>query len=177
MTRLKHALLVGFIMAGCVFAQVYNSTTGRYHGSASGVAQKTVLASDYTNATTTFSNVGFSLTVAANTSYTLSCTLIYQGSTTTAGPKFQFTGPASPTNVLVGVNGGTGATAMANGAATALSSAVTSLGTLGDTATNHVGTVTLGLVNGANAGTVQLQAAANGSGTVTIKAGSACTSL
>jgi hypothetical protein len=42
------------------------------------------------------------------------------------------------------------------------------------TATNFVADVTLGLVNGTNAGTITLQAAANGAGTLTIQPGSYC---
>jgi hypothetical protein len=76
---------------------------------------------------------------------------------------------------LIGVNGDTGPTALADAAATAFSTALTTLGTLADTGVNHTGIITLGLVNGVNAGTVQLQAAANGSGTVTIAVGSYCT--
>lgn len=174
---IRTVILAALLLCSCLAAQVYNATTGRYHNSASGVAQKTILGSNYTNASTTFSNVGLSLSVSANTSYTLNCQLVYSGSATTAGPKFQFTGPASPTTVLVGVSGGTGAAAFADGAATAFSTAVTSLGTLGAASTNFVGAVTLSLVNGANAGTVQLQAAANSTGTLTILAGSTCRSI
>src|SRR5439155_25314640 len=41
--------------------------------------------------------------VAANTDYTLTCKVYFQGSATTAGPKFQVTGPASPTAVALSV--------------------------------------------------------------------------
>jgi hypothetical protein len=41
--------------------------------------------------------------------------------------------------------------------------------------TNLHATVTVGLRNGANAGTVQIQGSATGAGTVTVQAGSFCT--
>lgn len=133
------------------------------------------VASAYTNATTTYSNVSaFSFPVSANHSYTMSCQVVLQGSATTAGPKFQLTGPSSPTSVLFAVDGGTGAAAYADVAATAFSSGITAFGTLGASATNYVLHLNIGVINGANAGTVNLQAAANGSGTVTIQPGSFC---
>jgi hypothetical protein len=132
-------------------------------------------ATAYTNATTTFSSVSsLSFPVSANHTYTGTCTVVYQGTATTAGPKWQLTGPASPTTVLLAVDGGTGAAAYADVAATAFSSAITAFGTLGATSTNYVGHVAFSIVNGVNAGTVTLQAAANGSGTLTIAAGSYC---
>jgi hypothetical protein len=58
--------------------------------------------------------------------------------------------------------------------ATAFSTAITALGTLGAATTNFEADVTMGLINGSNAGTVTVQAAANGSGTLTIQPGSGC---
>lgn len=155
--------------------QTYNSATGRYYSTA-GLNRIVLTGSAYTNATTTFSTVtGLSFSVSANTNYVVTCQLLFQGSATTAGPKFQFTGPASPTAVAIGVVGDVSATALDDGTATAFSSAITALGTLTSTATNLPTTITLGVLNGANAGTVALQAAANGSGTLTIQPGSFCT--
>lgn len=132
------------------------------------------LESDYTNATTTFSNVtGLSFPVAASQKYRVSCRITWQGSAGTTGPKYQFTGPAAPTAVAVGMNSIVTATTVIAASAVAFSSAVANTGTV-TTATNFTDTVDLGLINGANAGTVQLQAAANGAGTLTIKAGSYC---
>jgi hypothetical protein len=129
-------------------------------------------SSNYTNATTTFSTItNMSWTVAASRTYTLDCKLVYQVSATTAGPKFQLTGPASPTAVVLNAEGGTGAAAYADGSTstqTTFSNALTTFGTSGATGTNFVVNVSALIVNGVNAGTVALQAAANGAGTLTI---------
>jgi hypothetical protein len=58
-------------------------------------------------------------------------------------------------------------------AVTAFGSPMANTGTITAT-TNFPDVITIGVVNGANAGTVQLQAAANGSGTLTIQPGSHC---
>ena len=138
-----------------------------------------VLHTAYTNATTTFSTLGdgsrtVSFPVAASVDYTLSCKILYQGSATTAGPKVQLTGPASPTAVNLMVEGGTNATAYADAGAAAFSSAVTAFGTLGAATTNFVLHIEGGIANGTTAGTVALQLAANGSGTLTVQPGSYC---
>lgn len=135
------------------------------------------LHSSYTNATTTFSTISdgtrsMSWAIAANTDYTMDCTFVGQGSATTAGPKFQLTGPASPTLVTLMVDGGTGTTAYANGSAIGFSSTNTTLGTLGVATTNFIWHVNASVINGANSGTLTLQAAANGAGTLTISGGS-----
>lgn len=132
------------------------------------------LATTYTNATTTFSNVtGLALPIAASQSYHLTCRITWQGSAGTTGPKYQFTGPGSPTAVVVGMNSVVTATTVIEASAVAFSSAVANSGTI-TTATNFTDTIDLGVVNGANAGTVQLQAAANGAGTLTIQPASYC---
>ncbi len=129
----------------------------------------------YTNATTTYSTVtNLSFPVVSNHTYSMTCNLVWQGSVTTAGPKLQVTGPSSPTAVLLAADGGTGAAAYADAAVTAFSSGITAFGTAGAGATNYVMHVNLTVINGANAGTVALQAAANGSGTLTVQPGSYC---
>jgi hypothetical protein len=133
------------------------------------------LTAAYTNATTTFSTVtGLTFAASANHSYTMSCQVVFQGSATTAGPKFQVIGPTAPTTVLLAVDGGTGAAAYADAAVTAFSASNAVLGTLGAGATNYVAHIGLSVINGVNAGTVALQAASNGAGTLTIAAGSYC---
>lgn len=129
----------------------------------------------YTNATTSFTSVpALAFPVVGNHTYTATCQVVFQGSATTAGPKFQITGPASPTNVLFAVDGATGSAAYAAATATAFSSAVTAFGTLGAATTNYVAHLSVTVINGVNSGTVQLQAAAVGSGTLTIQPGSYC---
>jgi hypothetical protein len=134
--------------------------------------QTAFLTSNYTNATTTFSNVtNLSFSVEANTNYKMHCDLDYQTSATTADVKIQITGPASPTAVtydlVTEVTGSTLSAAVATAFSTSLSEAGTPTIT-----TNFPLTVTMTLINGANAGTVQLQAAATGTGTITIIPGS-----
>lgn len=135
-----------------------------------------VVGAAYTNATTTFSNVTglTNMPVQAKTSAKIHCDIYWQSSTTTAGPKYQFTGPASPTSVI------SQATSM-DTTATFLQSVVTAFSTpMANTTavtatTNFHDTVDLSLINGVNAGVVTLQAAANGAGTLTIQPGSVCT--
>lgn len=137
------------------------------------VPQAVHILTNYANATTTFSTVtGMSWSIAASVNYRVDCTFVGQGSATTAGPKFQLTGPASPTLVKLMVDGGTNTTAYANGVATGFSSANATLGTLGAGTTDFIWHVNADVVNGSTAGTLVLQAAANGAGTVTISGGS-----
>lgn len=145
-------------------------TSGNYFA-----AGKPLLTSTYTNATTTPSNIpGLSFPVAANTNYTMSCTLYYQGSASTAGLDVTLTGPASPTSVVYGYIEEATATGGAQGSvATAFGTKLTGAGAITAT-TNFTATVTMGLRNGANAGTVQIQGSASGAGTVTVQPGSYC---
>lgn len=140
----------------------------------------TVYASaGYTNATTTFSNVtGLVFSVAANTSYHAVCYLTWNpGGATTVGPKYIWTGPASPTAVTAA-----GILAKTVTTASYLSVAAASFATTLDDAVAVTASITqtdvlsIGVVNGANAGTVQLQAALHSaSGTYTLSQGSYCT--
>lgn len=130
--------------------------------------------SAYTNATTGFTSVtGLAFPVAASTNYTAHCNIVWQGSAGTTGPKYQFTGPGSPTAVGLGMHSTVTATTFITAAAVAFSSPVANSGTV-TTATNFEDQLDLMVLNGTNAGTVQLQAAANGAGTLTIQPGSSC---
>jgi hypothetical protein len=130
--------------------------------------------SAYTNATTTLTNVtGLAFPVAATTNYTAHCSLTWQGSAGTTGPKWTFTGPGSPTAVNIGVVSAVTGTTLTQGVSTSFGTSVNNAGTI-TTATNFTDYVDLQLINGANAGTVQLQAAANGTGTLTVQPGSWC---
>jgi hypothetical protein len=134
----------------------------------------------YTNATTTFSNVvggagqTLQFSVEASTNYILGCQILWQSSANTAGPKFQFTGPASPTAVQYAVVQAVTATSDGTAGATAFSTSLNASGISVVVTTNEPAELSLGLVNGANAGTVTLQAAAQGVGTLTIQPGSYC---
>lgn len=133
------------------------------------------VTASYTNATTTFSSVpNIAFPVAANAAYQVTCYVTWQGSAGTTGAKYQWTGPAAPSVVVSGASFGITATTAGTAGAVAFSSSMANTGTI-TTATNFQDIVTLSLINGVNAGSVQLQAAANGVGTLTIQPGSACT--
>jgi hypothetical protein len=135
-----------------------------------------VLHAAYSNATTTFSNISdgtrtMSWPILANTDYKLSCDFTWQGTATTTGPKFQITGPASPTLVGVNLDSAVTSTSSLYASASAFSSPVANSGTITIT-TNFPAQLTANVANGANAGTLVVQAAANGAGTLTIVSGS-----
>lgn len=196
---MKLKLLAAFFLAGAMslFAQAEytnfspvdpngNCTAGLWVNQTTGVewtctgnswqksgAQTIFLTASYTNATTTLSNVGISFPVSANQNYHADCWLVWQGSAATTGPKWTFSGPASPTAVNISAISAITATTLTQGVSTAFSTSVNNSGSI-TTATNFLDHVQLGLINGGTAGTVQLQAAANGSGTLTIASGSFC---
>lgn len=134
-----------------------------------------VVTSTYTNATTTASNItGLSFAVLANRNYTMRCDLYYQGSAGTAGLDITITGPASPTSIFYSYQETPTATTTQGSVASAFATKL--VGNAAVTATTNLpAQITLGLRNGANAGTVQVQGSATGAGTVTVQAGSFCT--
>lgn len=139
-----------------------------------GQSRLAILASDYTNATTSVTDVtGLAFNIEANKNYALVCYVAYSVSASTATPNWQFTGPASPTSVLLlgTQNGTTLAGVVQIPLVTAFSSLTTTSTTTSNTG-NCSGIIICLIRNGANAGTVQLQAAAHGVGTLTIMAGS-----
>lgn len=143
-------------------------------------APQTVYANaGYTNATATFSNItGLSFAVAASTSYHVTCYLTWNpGGATTVGPKYIWTGPASPTAVTAAGILSKTVTTNSNLSVAAASFATTLDDAVAVTASiTQTDTLTLGLVNGVNSGTVQLQAALHSaSGTYTLQQGSYCT--
>jgi hypothetical protein len=138
-----------------------------------------VSGSDYTNATAGATNVtGLSFPIKASQKYAISCKLIYQGSATTTTMTLTSTGPATPTKVtaqtVMDTTSGSGA-AFFSGATDGTTFGFT-LGpptAIVTTATDLYSTLDVGIINGVNAGTWQLQAT-NGTGTLTIRAGSFC---
>jgi len=137
------------------------------------VPKRAILTDTYTNATTRESNVnGLSFTVSASRNYTAVCHLYYQGSGGTAGLDVTITGPASPISVFYSYDEGA-RTTLTNSVASAFNTKLTGSSTI-IAKTNLHATVTIGLRNGANAGTVQVQGSATGSGTVMVQAGSFC---
>jgi len=139
-----------------------------------------VAGAAYTNATTGFTSVvggtangGLSFPVAASQTYHANCYITWQGSANTTGPKYQFTGPGSPTAVVLGVFSNITSSTYTAGVVTAFATPFANAGTVTAT-TNFTDWVALTVVNGANAGTVVLQMAANGAGTLTVQPGSYC---
>jgi len=139
----------------------------------SGLASGMLLTA-YTNATTSFTSVpGIAFPINASQNLTGTCAITWQGSASTTGPKYQFTGPGSPTAVAVGLFTPVTSSTLTNVSAVAFSSPVANANTVTAT-TNFTDRLTIGVVNGTTAGTVQLQAAAVGAGTLTIQPGSFC---
>jgi hypothetical protein len=157
---------------------VYMCTTGGTPNNQSWAPLDTAtilkLANDTaTNSTTTMVSITqLAIPVLANTQYVMDFTVIFQSAVTTTGIQFGFTGPASPTSVLIvsetQLTDTTWqvATARAFGNLTA-STGVTTINI------NYLARIKLLLVNGANAGTVQIQFASEVAATaVLVKRGS-----
>jgi hypothetical protein len=116
--------------------------------------------------------VGLSWSLAANTNYLLECRFIYADTAGTSAPNFALTGPASPTLVSVSVagNNSTGTTVT-----TAVSQSAASFPTQfgpssGAGAVGGWTNFSAIIENGSNSGTLQVQAGALGTGTLTITA-------
>lgn len=185
------ALLNNSTSTGGVTATLANAAAHKYWGNPTGSTAApgynsivaadlptsiAVLTSNYTNSTTSLSDItGLSFPVAASTNYQINCYITYSVGTNTATPNWTFTGPASPTSVLVNYYqvGTTAATINTSAPATAFGG-VFGLVTTTAITVNNGAHISLMVQNGVNAGTVQLQAKANGSGTLTILAGSMC---
>lgn len=144
--------------------------------------QTATLSADVTvSASTSQTNAtGVSWSVAANTNYQFFCDLIsntVETGSSGGGLAIQFTGPASPTSIQYG-SIFSYATTVAGGA-TAFSSVITPIpaGTLNTTVSALATHIAGALLNGANAGTVQLQfaeATGTASTSTTLKKGSFC---
>lgn len=174
--------LITFFAPGGQYSLVYGSSSGGLGATVANLvlaadsSQQQVLltGSAYTNATTTFSNVtGLAVPILASKNYSIDCHILWQGSAGTTGPKYQFTGPAAPTAVAANAFSAVTATTVTQASATAFASSMANAGTV-TTATNFMDEVRIAVLNGTTAGTVQLQAAANGAGTLTIQPGSFC---
>jgi hypothetical protein len=165
---------------GSTLRSYYNLTANAWrwnpnNTSYQNIPQAFYLTSPYTNATTAFTNIpNMSFFAIANTNYVMSCEIVFQGSATTAGPKFQLATGGPVTAMVFSVDGATGSAAYANQVTTALATPNTALGTLGAATTNFIAHLRIGIL-ASTTGTVQLQAAANGAGTLTIQPGSYCT--
>lgn len=141
-------------------------------GSFNKMQQAAFLTTTYTNATTGMTSLtGLSFSVEANTNYTMICNMAYHSSVLTDDLSVQLTGPASPTAVTITYITEVSSTGVSDGVATAFSTPITATGSP-VALTNYPFTVAMTLINGANAGTVQVQAASSATGTITILPGS-----
>lgn len=132
------------------------------------------ITSAYTNATTGFTSVtGLSFPVAASRNYHAVCHIVWNSSAAQAGPNYQFTGPAQFTNLVTNTLSSVTASTFFTMSATTFNSRMNN-SNLVFTNTNMIDTITFDLINGTIAGTVQLQASAANTGTLTIQPGSAC---
>lgn len=184
-TAFGHNGQSGSCTAANTFSPTFNVRTGDKFSCIGGIWQKLVDATftypqtaytttSYTNATTSFTSVpNLAFPVDAGKNYAITCRILWQGSAATTGPKYQFTGPTSPTAVVANALSAVTATTVTQASATAFATSMANAGTV-TTATNFMDEVRIFVLNGANVGTVQLQAAANGAGTLTIATGSSC---
>lgn len=141
-------------------------------GSFNKMQQAAFLTTTYTNATTGMTSLtGLSFAVEASTNYTMICNMAYHSSVLTDDLSVQITGPASPTAVTITYITEVSSTGVSDGVATAFSTPITATGSP-VALTNYPFTVAMTLINGANAGTVQVQAASSATGTITILPGS-----
>lgn len=143
-----------------------------------GGTQWITLTSAYTNATTTASNItdgthNLAFSVLANTNYDFQCHLPWSGSSTTANLEVVVTGPASPTAVTIDflnyISNVSDHDEVQTSFGGTLGTASAGAGSL-----NLKGDLNITLLNGANAGTVQIQGKAAGAGTITVLTSARC---
>jgi len=133
------------------------------------------VTSDWTSSSTTFTDVtGLSFAVEANGNYTAELVLYCIGGSSGQGLKFKVTGPASPTSVLIAILGNTSSnSSFQTEIQTSFSATPASQAYCAGSSVTGMVRIRITVINGANAGTVQLQADnGTGSGTVTIKVNS-----
>jgi hypothetical protein len=147
------------------------------HPSSSGIGAIYRTTSDYTNATTTPSNItGLSWSAAASTDYAFRCTIHYMN-TATSAVRLNINGPASPTRVSFKARyQTTSATAEVIYAGTAFSAAAQTAAVTSGNATTAGVLLLEGIIqNGTTAGTVQLMGTASTAAqTNTVYKGSFC---
>lgn len=124
---------------------------------------------------TGFSSVtGLSFSLAANSTYTFQCNVIFQSTATTVGVKLAVNGPAGPVLAMYQTNIPISLTASTSGSARAYDSG-TATASVDSTNSNLHGTIWGTIANGTLASNLVLRAGAETApGLVTIKAGSNC---
>lgn len=133
-------------------------------------------ASDLSSSSTSAVNVsGIGWAIGVGALQTFSCVIVHQG-TATSGPRFGFSGPGSPARVNIRYDRATSASAATQSESTAFSAtaqtaAITSSGNTTVLTSRFHGSI----LNGTNAGTVQLHLTSSTSGqAVKVYRGSSC---
>lgn len=160
----------------CADALTHALVINNNNAGAQNIPQNFYVPTTYTNATTTFSNItGLVWPVVNGRNYHAICKITWQGSATTAGPKYQFVGPTGFTAIAASMLSVTSAAVFQTKSVTTYSSALANTTTV-DATTNFTDILDFTLLNAGTtaSGVVNLMAAANGVGTLTIQPGSAC---
>ncbi len=158
----------------CARADDHVLATSQNNSAYQNLQQTFQTTSVYTNATTAFTSVtGLAFPVAASRNYHAVCHIIWNASTAQAGPNYQFTGPIQFTSLLTNVMSSVTSSTFFTMQATTFSSRMNNSNTV-FTNTNMIDTINFDIINGIVAGTVQLQASAANTGTLTIQSGSSC---
>ena len=136
-----------------------------------------VLTSAYTNATTGFTSIMALPTVQGGLTLRGECTLIWQGSSTSATPTFAVQASSAPTDLYVlSINTGSAYTAPAYTTITSTTqTAVTGALTTGAATTPYKLSLTFSLINGTSPNTITVYAESNNASyTITVQPGSNC---
>ncbi len=167
---------VGMLQVGVVYLTDTASTTSHQvmlrMGSPTPISTE-MMTGPQNGLTSQTALTNLSFVVSASRKYQMGCTLYAQVSAAAPGVNISVTGPGSPTSVNVSLSDPNSASVVKAFNATAFSTTIG--GTTSTTATTIFPiTVTMGLINGASAGTVQLLAGPGGTGTISIAADSFC---
>lgn len=164
-------LRAGFIAIILIFLSIPKTVYSQF----SNIPVVYYLTTTYTNATVNSTNVtGLVFPVNPGGTYHATCHIIWQSTTATATPKYFFIGPANFTAIASSLNTTAAVASPQTTVATTFASTLanTTAGLAGLNFQDIIEFVVIG--NTLTTGTVQLQAAAFGAGTLTIQVGSNC---
>lgn len=146
------------------------------NGSRLNIPQTFYTTTTYTNATTTLANLtGLSFPVNASRNYHAICNVTWSTTNNTGGPKYAWTGPGGAYSALTAsVLSPVTVASFATATVTTYSSAMANTGTV-TAGLTFTDVISFSVMNSAGtSGTVQLQFAANGVGTLTALPASNC---